>query len=217
MTRKPHQIPLPEPRKRPSQDRAKFTVQVIYDGFVRIWSRDGPEAVTTRAIAEETGYAVGTLYEYFPNKMALLSGYVRYCITNLADRLEEDRSATEGLPWKTRLRRLVELTAGVAPDSPYHDRDMLLMESRIAADKHHRRAFDELSQQWIKVIRSWPDLPHRPTTGSIRLMFATVWSTRRYNLLVGLGTEDIGDWVGQLVQSFEDLLNQAPITQNSEK
>jgi AcrR family transcriptional regulator len=69
-----------KPLKRPSQDRAKFTVQTIFDGFVRIWRRQGWAAVTTRNISLETGYAVGTLYEYFPNREALLSGYVRYAI-----------------------------------------------------------------------------------------------------------------------------------------
>ena len=51
--------PLPQPHKRPSQARAVFTVNTLYEGFVRIWRRDGPDAATTRAIAEESGYAVG--------------------------------------------------------------------------------------------------------------------------------------------------------------
>ena len=73
-------VSLPKPLKRPTQDRAKFTVQALYDGFVRICVRDGWDSVSMRALAEETGYAVGTLYEYFPNRDALLSGYVRHAI-----------------------------------------------------------------------------------------------------------------------------------------
>ena len=67
-----------KPLKRPSQRRAKFTVQAIYEAFVRIWQRDGAQAATTRAVALEAGCSVGTLYEYFPNKEALLSGYVQH-------------------------------------------------------------------------------------------------------------------------------------------
>lgn len=59
--------PPPLPHKRPRQRRSRFTVDAIYDAFVRIWSRDGPASVTMRNIALESGFAIGTLYEYFPN------------------------------------------------------------------------------------------------------------------------------------------------------
>jgi DNA invertase Pin-like site-specific DNA recombinase len=45
-----------------------FTVQAIYDAFVRIWRRDGWAGVSTRAVALETGVSVGTLYDYFPQQ-----------------------------------------------------------------------------------------------------------------------------------------------------
>src|SRR5687768_6269239 len=80
--------PRPKPLKRPAQARAKFTVQAVYDAFVRIWQRDGWARLTTRGVALETGISVGTLYEYFPNKQALLSGYVRHSIERLVAALE---------------------------------------------------------------------------------------------------------------------------------
>ena len=87
----------PKPLKRPAQARAKFTVQAIYDAFVRIWQREGWAGVTTRAVALETGVSVGALYEYFPNRQALLSGYVRHGIESLiaALRSEERRVGKE--------------------------------------------------------------------------------------------------------------------------
>lgn len=68
--------PRPKPHKRPTQARAKFTVEAIYQAFVRIWMRDGWQRLTTREVALEAGFAVGTLYDYFPSKEALLSGYI---------------------------------------------------------------------------------------------------------------------------------------------
>ena len=46
-----------KPRKRPTQARAVFTVQAIYDAFVRIWRQHGWAGVTTRAVALETGFS----------------------------------------------------------------------------------------------------------------------------------------------------------------
>ena len=39
-----------KPLKRPTQARAVFTVQAIYDAFVRIWQRDGWAGVTTQGL-----------------------------------------------------------------------------------------------------------------------------------------------------------------------
>ena len=86
----------PKPLKRPAQARPRFTVQAIYDAFVRIWQRDGSAGVATRAVALETGVAVGTLYEYFPNKQALLSGYVRYGPARGAGRSPDRRCCGKG-------------------------------------------------------------------------------------------------------------------------
>ncbi len=74
-----------------------FTVQAIYDAFVRIWRRDGWDGVSTRAVALETGVAVGTLYDYFPNKAALLSGYVRHCMEQLLQAIEQQAVTPPGL------------------------------------------------------------------------------------------------------------------------
>jgi hypothetical protein len=59
--------PLQAPET-PHEARGKFTVQAIYDAFVRIWTTHGWEGVTTRAVALETGIAVGTLYDTFPTR-----------------------------------------------------------------------------------------------------------------------------------------------------
>lgn len=183
------------PRKRASQDRAKFTVQVIYDGFVRIWCRQGPTAVTTRAIAEETGFSVGTIYEYFPNATALLSGYVRHCIEWEMERLRARDQLLSQAPWAERLFELVKITAGADPAAPYLDRNMLLQEGQIALDTHHRRAFEKLSNTWIEIICGWPDLTSPPSPDTIRNLFTLVWGARRYRLLAQIETQELGDWL----------------------
>ncbi|ASK35304.1 TetR family transcriptional regulator [Alcanivorax sp. N3-2A] len=173
--------PLPRPHKRPSQARALFTVQALYDGFVRIWRRDGPAAATTRAIAEESGYAVGTLYDYFPNRDALLAGYVRHCLEDLCQRLHEADSAPGA--WRERLRRLVAITLDQDGQAPYFDATMLAMEGQIADTGHHRRAFQLLCEAWTQRLAAWPDLPARNAQVVPTLVW-TVWGARRYAVLL---------------------------------
>lgn len=60
------------PRKRPVQARSKQTVEWILEAAARVFRAEGFDATTNR-IAELAGVSVGTLYEYFPNKEALLA------------------------------------------------------------------------------------------------------------------------------------------------
>src|SRR5690554_8018862 len=110
----PPENPRTRPLKRPQQARARFTVQAIYDAYVPIWQQEGWEQLTTRKVALETGIAIGTLYDYFPSKEALHSGYVRHCIEQMIRRIDEQAIQPENLPWPERTRRLIQQLAGLA-------------------------------------------------------------------------------------------------------
>lgn len=59
-------------RKGPKQQRSKVTVSAILDGTVRVLEQEGSDAATTSRIAEVAGVSVGTLYQYFANRDAIL-------------------------------------------------------------------------------------------------------------------------------------------------
>ena len=61
------------PRKRPSQARSQRTVDAILKAAAQVFSRRGYAATTTNHIAERAGVSIGSLYEYFPSKDALLA------------------------------------------------------------------------------------------------------------------------------------------------
>ncbi|WP_082439233.1 TetR/AcrR family transcriptional regulator [Alloalcanivorax xenomutans] len=207
MTRKTPSKPLPQPHKRPSQARAVFTVQALYDGFVRIWRRDGPAAATTRAIAEESGYAVGTLYDYFPNRTALLSGYVRHCMDVLCQRLSEEDTAMDRHCWEERLRRAVSLTLDEDGQAPYFDREMLMMEGKIATAAHHQRAFRQLVDAWGALVAGWPDRPGPAVTAdTLETLVLALWGARRYTLLLATDTPPIPQQVDRLAVMARALL-----------
>jgi AcrR family transcriptional regulator len=65
------------PRKTPVQHRAVETRARILDAAARVFSRHGYSAGTTNRIAAEAELSVGSLYQYFPNKDAILVELVR--------------------------------------------------------------------------------------------------------------------------------------------
>ena len=63
---------LLEPRKTPVQARSTASVNAILDATIQVLLRLGKERLTTTRVALRAGVSVGTLYQYFPNKSALL-------------------------------------------------------------------------------------------------------------------------------------------------
>jgi AcrR family transcriptional regulator len=63
---------LLEPRKSPVQARAIASVDAILDATIQILLSVGAERLTTTSVALRAGVSVGSLYQYFPNKSALL-------------------------------------------------------------------------------------------------------------------------------------------------
>ncbi len=64
--------PQKSPRKRPVQARSRATFQVILEAAARILEKRGLSAMTTNHVARAAGVSIGTLYEYFPNKDAIV-------------------------------------------------------------------------------------------------------------------------------------------------
>ncbi len=60
------------PRKLPRQARAQVTRDAIIEAAAHILSKDGLEGYNTNAVAERAGVSIGSLYQYFPNKDALM-------------------------------------------------------------------------------------------------------------------------------------------------
>ncbi|HKJ23682.1 MAG TPA: TetR/AcrR family transcriptional regulator [Myxococcota bacterium] len=61
-----------QPRKTPRQARARETRRAILEAAARVLRAEGPAAFNTNRVAEVAGVSVGSLYQYFPNKAALL-------------------------------------------------------------------------------------------------------------------------------------------------
>ena len=66
----------PQLRRTPKQKRAREKYLAILDASIVVLAREGYQGATTSNIAEESGVAVGSLYEYFPNKESIFTAYL---------------------------------------------------------------------------------------------------------------------------------------------
>jgi AcrR family transcriptional regulator len=174
------------PTKRPKQARAKFTVAAIYQGLVRIWLRDGWEAATMRALSDETGYSVGAIYEYFPNREGILSGYIRHALDARLERLARERAECAALDGRRRIERMVAITIAADDDAmPPLFPELGDLEHRVANRNAHRRMFAAFADAWAGWIEDGGRFDGPGSQAVARELFLTVWGAWRYALLLG--------------------------------
>lgn len=68
-----HREPDLEPRKWPQQERSRATFDAILEGCARVLKSEGLASATTNRIAREAGVGIGSLYEFFPGRDAILA------------------------------------------------------------------------------------------------------------------------------------------------
>lgn len=59
-------------RKQPQQARSNELVAIILEAAVQVLAKEGAHRFTTARVAERAGVSIGSLYQYFPNKAAIL-------------------------------------------------------------------------------------------------------------------------------------------------
>jgi len=79
--------PSIDPRKRPRQPRSAATFDAILEASARILETGGLAAFNTNAVAEAAGVSIGSLYQYFPSKEAILTELIRRKRTALLEGL----------------------------------------------------------------------------------------------------------------------------------
>jgi AcrR family transcriptional regulator len=77
-----------EPRKSPVQARSTASVEALLGATIQVLLKVGKERLTTTKVALRAGVSVGTLYQYFPNKSALLQAALKRHLAEVAEAVE---------------------------------------------------------------------------------------------------------------------------------
>lgn len=101
--------PLTNPRKRASQARSRATVEALIEATARILVRESFDGASTNRIAEEAGVSIGSLYQYFPSKEALVAAVIDRHHEELMQVARGVLAAVIALPVEQAMRRLVSV------------------------------------------------------------------------------------------------------------
>ncbi len=113
-----HSTRSTNPRKSPQQTRSQATVERILDTAARFFDERGYRGTTTNHVAEAAGVSVGSLYQYFPNKDALLTALAMRHLDDAVPALNDlaARLTAETPDTPTLARAIVETSADLNPD-----------------------------------------------------------------------------------------------------
>jgi AcrR family transcriptional regulator len=102
----PGRLPL-EPRKAPRQARAKATHDALVEAAAQVLGRGGLAGFTTNAVATRAGVSIGSLYQYFPGKDALIVTLIRRQQAMQAQTLAAAMAEGPGPNLASTVRRLI--------------------------------------------------------------------------------------------------------------
>lgn len=158
--KKDHQL---SPRKRPRQERSRVTVDAILEAAAQIFEELGYAGATTNKIAARAGVSIGSLYQYYPNKDAIIFGLMERHMEEGLIHMEQfkDELQARGSMDREMLRRNIEAMIAM------HDRNPQL----------HRVLFEEApcqEQLWkesLKILKSISEYmePYYRNTPGIRV------------------------------------------------
>lgn len=99
--------PLTSPRKEAIQARSRATVDALIEATARILVREGFDRASTNRIAEEAGVSIGSLYQYYPSKEALVAAVIDRHQQELMQVVRNALAEVSALPLEEGVRRLV--------------------------------------------------------------------------------------------------------------
>lgn len=105
-----HDNSLESQRKKPKQARSKELVSSIFEATVRILPKVGSYQITTKKIAELAGVSIGSLYQYFPNKEALLGALMDFMMKELTEKAYRRIDELNGLPLDEFVSQFIDFT-----------------------------------------------------------------------------------------------------------
>lgn len=174
------------PRKRPKQDRSRATVDAILEATARVLVEVGYERASTNRIARVAGVSIGSLYQYFPGKEALVAALVERHVDRVTTLLDQAFDYMEGLQPRDAARALVTAVLSTqAIDADLHRRlvEQIPRVGRLQRIADIERRFTERTRDYLQSHRRESSI-HNPEVAAPLIVYAL------HGILFGLARTD---------------------------
>jgi AcrR family transcriptional regulator len=147
----------PVPRKAPKQERATLTIEAIVTAVERVLEKHGAAGLTTNRVAEIAGVSVGTLYQWFPNKEALVGSLQERYLAQTMELCRAALRAAEGVPLDSAIRAVSAALVRAFHTQRPIERWLIELRSAAAFQQRWRDVFDALADDVGAFLARHPD------------------------------------------------------------
>jgi AcrR family transcriptional regulator len=144
----PRPQPFLEPRKTPVQARSTASVNAILDATIQVLLKLGKERLTTTKVALRAGVSVGTLYQYFPNKSALLQAVLKRNLDEVTTAVELVCKQQEG----ATLRQMATALITTFFEAKMKNAKTSTALYSVSSDVDGAKILQQMGTRWNKAI-----------------------------------------------------------------
>lgn len=166
-------------RKVPRQARSEATVDAIFDATIQVLLSHGARRLTTTRVAERAGVSVGTMYQYFPNKQALLYAVIDRYLGEVADAVEASCQQSLGKPLDVASDALVSAYIAAKTKDIDASRALYSASSELEVTDLVNGAFNRFHNSTARLLESVSDARFSDVTDvTFSLIAALTGATR---------------------------------------
>lgn len=171
-----------EPRKSPVQARSTASVDAILKATVQVLLKVGKEKLTTTLVAARAGVSVGTLYQYFPNKSALLRAAMRLHLQEILAEVDKVCVAQQGQPVEQMAEALAVAFLVVKMRDPKKSRALYAVSSDVEGAKIAAGAMTRVNHAIVGLLQSAPEVLKTDLQLMATVLQSTISGVKRHLL-----------------------------------
>lgn len=164
---------LLQPRKMPQQARSAATIEAIYTATIQVLLADGVARLTTTRVAERAGVSVGTMYQYYPHKQALLFAVVERQLEAIKGAMFAAAARLEGCDLSTIAEGLATAWLDAKTADMVASRAIYGIAAEFDLGEVMRHAMEQMVEVVGRVLASAPDARFTDVK-SVGFMLATL-------------------------------------------
>ena len=137
-------------RRIPQQERGERRVADLLEAAASEFAEVGYDAATMKAIAKRAGASIGAVYQYFPNKAAVVSALRTQYVNDMEERWIHLEEAAAGLSVKERVQRFVDVMIRFMKERPAY---ITIMDAP-AFSRRDKKTRERLRERLANVLRT---------------------------------------------------------------
>lgn len=141
------------PRKTAQQARSRATREAILEATARILEKRGRAALTTNGIASRAGVSIGSLYQYFPNKEAILATLIRDKRAELLEQMRDALAEAAAQPPERAIEALIRAGLMHQFSRPILALELEYLEPQLALEAETAALSEAMAQLVLTTIR----------------------------------------------------------------